>query len=118
MGNQNPQQNNRKSQQKPEKKRLPSLHIGNLPTKFYDLDLFKFIKGKGHNVVKAFVVLDRKTNKSLNYGYAQFSTEEEALSCQKAMNNYEIDGKVTTWSLQMDTKPNPKANVMVRNLAP
>ena len=34
------------------------------------------------------------------------------------MNNYEIDGKVTTWSLQMDTKPNPKANVMVRNLAP
>ena len=70
MGNQNPQQNNRKSQQKPEKKRLPSLHIGNLPTKFYDLDLFKFIKGKGHNVVKAFVVLDRKTNKSLNYGYA------------------------------------------------
>ena len=70
MGNQNPQQNNRKSQQKPEKKRLPSLHIGNLPTKFYDLDLFKFINGKGHNVVKAFVVLDRKTNKSLNYGYA------------------------------------------------
>jgi RNA recognition motif-containing protein len=52
-----------------EKKRLPSLHIGNLPSKFYDLDLFKLIKTKGFACVKAIVVIDKKTNKSLNYGY-------------------------------------------------
>jgi len=33
------------------------------------------------------------------------------------LNNTEIDGKVTIWSLQVDTKPNPKANILVRNLA-
>lgn len=93
------------------------MHIGNLPTKFYDLDLYKMIKTQGHAVVKAFVVLDKKTNKSLNYGYAQFTTEQEALACQKALNNTEIDGKVTIWSLQADSKPNPKANILVRNLA-
>lgn len=65
---------NRKNQ-KPnhsDKKRLPSLHIGNLPAKFYDLDLYKLIKQLGFAVVKAIVVVDKKTNKSLNYGYAQF----------------------------------------------
>ena len=38
------------------RERLPSLHFGNLPDSFYDLDLFKFIQKKGHNVVKALVV--------------------------------------------------------------
>jgi len=72
MGMQGQTQNNRQRVKQGEKKRLPSLHIGNLPTKYYDLDLFKLIKTKGHAVVKAFVVIDKKNNKSLNYGYAQF----------------------------------------------
>jgi RNA recognition motif-containing protein len=65
-----------------EKKRLPSLHIGNLPAKFYDLDLFKFIKHLGFACVKAIVVVDKLSNKSLNYGYAQFLTEDAAKLCQ------------------------------------
>lgn len=117
--NQNQRSNSAKKHRKQEeRKRLPSLHIGNLPTKFYDLDLFKTIKTMGFAVVKALVVVDKKTNKSLNYGYAQFLTEEEASRCQKVLNNHEIEGKVITVSLQqMDSKPNPKANILVRNLA-
>lgn len=108
----------RKNAKKIEKKRLPSLHIGNLPQKFYDLDLYKMIKQRGFKVVKALVVVDKKTNKSLNYGYAQFLSEEAALECQKALNNAVIEDKVITVSLQQtENKPNPKANVLVRNLA-
>lgn len=45
-GNVHSRSNSAKKHQgkKEEKKRLPSLHIGNLPSKFYDLDLFKLIK--------------------------------------------------------------------------
>lgn len=70
MGTTQNSQQRKNSKKHHEKKRLPSLHIGNLPSKFYDLDLFKMIKTKGFAVVKALVVLDKKTNKSLNYGYA------------------------------------------------
>lgn len=101
-----------------EKKRLPSLHIGNLPAKFYDLDLYKLIKNKNLNLVKALVVVDKKTNKSLNYGYAQFPTEAAAQEAQNVLNNLQVEDKVITVSMQqMDNKPNPKANILIRNLA-
>lgn len=107
-----------KSAKKHDKKRLPSLHIGNLPAKFYDLDLFKMIKQRGFACVKAIVVVDKKTNKSMNYGYAQFLTEDAAMECQRAMNNLKLEDKVITVSLQqIDNKPDPKANILVRNLA-
>ncbi len=98
------------------KERLPSLHFGNLPEKFYDLDLFKFIKQSGHKVLKAFVVIDKKTQKNCQYGYAQFLTQGEADACLAALNNASINGKVITVSAQVASKPNPKANVFVRNL--
>lgn len=76
------------------------------------------IKQRGFQVVKALVVVDKKTNKSLNYGYAQFPTEQAAAECQKALNNAVVEDKVITVSLQQtENKPNPKANVLVRNLA-
>ena len=109
----------KKDQRRQEKKRLPSLHIGNLPAKFYDLDLYKLIKMKNLPVVKAIVVLDRKTNKSLNYGYAQFATEQGAHEAQQVLNNLQVEDKVLTVSVQqIDSKPNPKANVLIKNLAP
>ena len=98
------------------KDRLPSLHFGNLPEQFYDLDLFKFIKQSGHKVHKAFVVLDKKTQKNCDYGYAQFLTQAEATKCLAALNNATINGKVINVSQQATSKPNPKANVFVRNL--
>jgi RNA recognition motif-containing protein len=126
MGSSHPQratsnQRNRgqNKNQRQEKKRLPSLHIGNLPGKFYDLDLYKMIKQQGFAVVKAIVVVDKKTNKSLNYGYAQFQTEDDAQKAQQKLNNSQVEDKVITVSIQqMDNKPNPKANILVRNLAP
>jgi RNA recognition motif-containing protein len=70
-----------------------------LPSKFYDLDLFKLIKTKSFDVVKAVVVRDKNSSKSLNYGYAQFKKQEDAVACQKALNNLEVEGKLTIWSL-------------------
>lgn len=92
------------------------MHFGNLPEQFYDLDLFKFIKNAGHKVHKAFVVQDKKTQKNAKYGYAQFLSIDEAKKCLSGLNNATIDGTVITVSLQQVAKPNPKANVFVRNL--
>ena len=91
-------QRNQKNQRQ-ERKRLPSLHIGNLPGKFYDLDLYKMIKQQGFAVVKAIVVVYKKTNKSLNYGYAQFQTEEDAQKAQQKLNNSQVEYKVITVSI-------------------
>jgi hypothetical protein len=47
--------------------------VGNLPKEaFYDLDLYKVFSVKGYNVRKAKVVLDKRTSKSLGYGYIVF----------------------------------------------
>jgi len=43
----------------------PSLHFGNLPKNFFDLDLKKFIECKGFKVLAAKVVEDAQTKKSL-----------------------------------------------------
>lgn len=67
---------------------------------------------------KAFVVQDKRTQKNCKYGYAQFLTADEAKACLEALNNTEISGKTITVSLQASSKPNPKANVFVRNLPP
>jgi len=88
-----------------------------LPTNFFDLDLFKFIRQNGFNVVAAKVVEDVINKKSLLYGYAQFKTEEEAKACKKALNNWDVNGKVITVSVQTDLKPNPKANIFIKNIA-
>jgi len=92
------------------------LHFGNLPEQFYDLDLFKFIKNAGHKVHKAFVVQDKKTQKNAKYGYAQFLSLDEAKKALAGLNNALIGNTVITVSLQQQAKPNPKANVFVRNL--
>jgi len=111
--------NSAKRRQKSDKPHLPSLHIGNLPPNFLDLDLFKLISKNGFKVVGAKVVADVLNKKSLMYGYAQFNTLEEAKACKKVLNNMEINGKFITVSVQFDnkTKPNPKANIFIRNIA-
>jgi hypothetical protein len=62
--------NSAKRRAKSDKPHLPSLHFGNLPSMFYDLDLFKFIKQNGFKVISAKVAEDVLNKKSLKYGYA------------------------------------------------
>lgn len=50
-------------------------------------------------MVKAIVVVDKKTNKSLNYGYAQFQTEDEAAKAQAQLNNATVEDKTITVSI-------------------
>lgn len=50
--------NSTKRKPKGDVPKYPSLHFGNLPSMFYDLDLSKFIKKHGFNVLKAKVAQD------------------------------------------------------------
>ena len=45
------------------KEKLPSVYIGNLPKDFYQLDLYKHVKGLGYNIFQAVINADKKTNK-------------------------------------------------------
>jgi RNA recognition motif-containing protein len=72
---------------------------------------------KGYPVVKSKVVLDRKTSKSLGYGYLTFHKQEEAEKCLKEMNNYVINGHAIVLSLKSSNKTyNEKANILVKNI--
>ena len=42
---------------------------------------------------------------------------EQAKACEKALNNFELQGKVITVSVQFQHNPNPKANLYIQNLS-
>lgn len=68
-------------------------------------------------MLNARVVEDPITKKSLNYGYVQFRSLDEAKDCKKVLNNTEINGKIITVSVQVEHKMNQKANIFIRNIA-
>lgn len=70
-----------------------TLFIGNLSDQTFDNDLFKFFKANGHQVAKAKVMIDQFTQKSKNFGYLNFKSEEQAVKCLETMNNVAINGK-------------------------
>jgi len=55
---------------------------------------------KGYPITKTKVVLDKKTSKSLGYGYVCFHKEEDAEKCLKEMNNYVINGHAIILSMK------------------
>jgi polyadenylate-binding protein len=68
-------------------------------------------------VVRSKVVLDRKTSKSLGYGYLAFHKQEDAEKCLKEMNNYVINGHAIVLSMKQNNKSyNEKANILVKNI--
>jgi polyadenylate-binding protein len=84
---------------------------------FYDLDLYNVFKVKGYPVVKSKVVLDRKTSKSLGYGYLAFHRVEDAEKCLKEMNNYVINGHALILSMKQNKQAfNEKANILIKNI--
>lgn len=97
---------------------LPSIYCGNLPKEaFYDLDLYKVFQLNKHPIVKAKVVIDKKTGKSLGYGYICFYKMEDAERCLKEMNNHLVRDKSIRLSMKYENKAfDEKANILIKNI--
>jgi len=70
-----------------------SLYIGNLSSKTFDLDLYKFFKSHGYAIAGVKVMFNKESRQSRGYGYLNFYAVEEAERCLEGMNNAVIDGK-------------------------
>lgn len=70
-----------------------SLYIGNLSSKTFDLDLYKFFKSNGYAIAGVKVMFNKESRQSRGYGYLNFYAVEEAERCLEGMNNAVIDGK-------------------------
>jgi polyadenylate-binding protein len=102
---------------------LPSLHVANLPQEsFFDLDLFKFFERNGFRIKNAKVALNKRTNRSLGYGYVQFFTDADRQRCLETLNNKELNGQAIRLTI---SSSNPRAafeerknsNLLVKNIA-
>lgn len=104
---------------KEERNKIPSLHVSNLPElSFFDLDLYKLFTSKGYTIKSAKVVINKKTNKPLGYGYLTFHTREEANRCQTEMNNfvYKDHALRIVHSVPDPKSFNAEANIHIKNI--
>jgi RNA recognition motif-containing protein len=94
-----------------------TLYIGNLAENTFENDLYKFFESKGHKVSNCKVVIDGTTMQHRHFGYLNFKTEEDALSCLEACKNMEINGRQITLSRKKDGFDlDTQANLHVKNL--
>lgn len=102
------------------KERPPAIYVANLPENFFNLELEKLFKSKGHKCIGATVCVDHFTKKPLNYGFVSFATRDDAAKAAEAMANYELHGRFLRVSLQNADKDlkDEAANLFVRSLAP
>lgn len=103
-------------QQKRDYSNCHSLYIGNLSSKTFDLDLYKFFKNHGYAIMGVKVIFNKETKYSKGYGYLNFYAEDEAQRCLENMNNATIDGKQIVLSKKKDKDFDSKANIVVKNL--
>lgn len=61
--------------------RFHSLYVGNLSSKTFDLDLYKYFDSRGYKLAGAKVMFDRETSQSKLFGYLNFHALEEAERC-------------------------------------
>jgi len=93
--------------------------VAGLPNNYFNLELEKLFKAKGHRPIGAVVCVDHVTQKPKNYGFVSFTTQGEAQKAMEEMNNYELNGRFLRISLQQTEKQfDDQANLFVRSLAP
>ena len=93
--------------------------MAGLPNNYFNLELEKLFKAKGHRPIGAVVCVDHVTQKPKNYGFVSFTTQSEAQKAMEEMNNYELNGRFLRISLQQAEKQfDDQANLFVRSLAP
>ena len=88
-----------------------------MPKDYYQLDLYKHVKSEGYNIYQAVIGVDKQTKRQNRYGFLQFFDAAEAKRCAEGINNTTINGTTIRASVQEGGKMDPKANVLIRNIA-
>ena len=69
------------------------LYLGNLDFGLTEEELRKAIEDKGLNPTEVKIIKDKFSEKSKGFGFAEFSTEEEANKAIEALNEEKINGR-------------------------
>ena len=94
------QQQHRGDRTHQKKERPPAIYVAGLPNNYFNLELEKLFKAKGHKPIGAVVCVDHVTQKPKNYGFVSFGTQAEAIKAMEEMNNFELNGRFLRISLQ------------------
>jgi cold-inducible RNA-binding protein len=71
------------------------LFVGSLPYSTTDSDLEGLFAPHG-TVVSAKVIMDRDSGRSKGFGFVEMSSDEEAATAMKALNQSEVEGRQIT----------------------
>lgn len=93
-----------------------TLYIGNLGENTFDGEIYKFFQNNGHPVANCRVIIDTATKKSKRFGYLNFKSAEEAVSCLEAMNNKELGGRSIILNKKKESDFDSQANLLVKNI--
>jgi len=69
------------------------LYIGNLSFSTTEDSLRAALSAGGRNVTDLHIALDRDTGRPRGFGFAEFSTEDEAQAAIEELNGTELDGR-------------------------
>ena len=75
------------------------------------------MKSEGYNIYQAVIGVDKQTKRQNRFGFLQFFDAAEAKRCAEGINNTTINGVTIRASVQEGGKMDPKANVLIRNIA-
>lgn len=82
------------------------IYIGNLEYGVTDGDLKGLLEEKGiGNVEDVKIITDKYTGKSKGFGFAEFSTEEDAQKAIDALNGHELNGRALKVNKAQKMKP-------------
>lgn len=96
-----------------------ALYIGDLHEDVTEAVLFQFVATSGINIISARVCRANTTKKSLNYGYLNFASKEDADKAMEALNYQPLMGRpVRIMHSQRDPsiRKSGKGNIIVKNL--
>lgn len=96
-----------------------ALYIGDLHNDVTEAILFQFVSTSGVNIISARVCRSNTTKKSLNYGYLNFSSKEDADKSMDFLNFQPLMGRpVRMMHCQRDPslRKSGKGNIIIKNL--
>jgi len=96
-----------------------ALYIGELHNDVTEAVLFQFVATAGVNIISARVCRSNSTKKSLNYGYLNFTSKEDADKAMETLNYQPLMGRpVRMMHCQRDPslRKSGKGNIIIKNL--
>lgn len=96
-----------------------ALYIGDLHEDVTEAVLFQFVATSGINIISARVCRANTTKKSLNYGYLNFASKEDADKAMEVLNYQPLMGRPVRISYSQrdpSIRKSGKGNIIVKNL--